>query len=111
MDWDEITLSANLCLFSYDDLMDDVNKEALKTLGIDVGIVSVHNIQNASTTISFSKSSHTLYITWRGTDKLNDWLNNINITPLKANINNQCIGRVHAGLWKYYETLREKINK
>jgi hypothetical protein len=110
MDWDEITLSANLCLFSYDDFIDKVNKEALKLLGIDVGTVSVHQVKNTSATVSFSKSLDTLYITWRGTDQVCDWLNNININPLPARINGKSIGKVHAGLWKYYEELRQEVN-
>lgn len=110
MDWDEITLAANLCLFSYEDFTDDINKEALSSLGILVDKVSIHNIKNASTTVSFSKSNESLYITWRGTDQLNDWWNNINIKPLKAYINDVSLGKVHTGLWNYYLTLQKMVN-
>lgn len=111
MDWDEITLSANLCLLSYEDFKDDINKEAFKALGIDLGVTSIQERSNAYTFIVLSKQKDTLFITWRGTDELKDWWNNLDVKPELVALNGVSIGFVHGGIWKHYNLLRDGINK
>jgi len=53
-----------------------------------------------------SREASTLYVVFSGTDKLQDWMTNVNILLTEENY---LKGRVHTGFWEEYQAIKGKL--
>jgi predicted lipase len=106
-----LPLCANLCVMSYKDNVDDESVERLHNLGVDV-TQNIRFIDHENAEGVALEHQDTLFICWRGTNDIEDALDNIRFTrKVPLVFNGVRYGYVHKGFYCYYEHIQQIVQE
>jgi hypothetical protein len=101
-------ICSQLCEMSFDDATS--NPDVIQTftkIGLDITKARFTKDHN-SVCLSYDQGAK-LFIAWRGTANLQNLLEDLNIDDVRLVINSRSYGRVHRGMLRYYEYIKDEV--